>query len=404
MPPQVFAPDWTSSFGPDEPIPGFANGPTSHCHPYASGVTTWMSESLLGVMSDTPGHASWSLRPMLHAVRGEVDTIFGTIRVDWAGGLLDVTVPRGTTVEQLALPFACEAAAAVVRVRVRVSINLHEVEARIEGSGEVTGRPWCHAVVTRPVSARAGRDLRLRVALHVVRGGGDEEGEEPLMVTASRRVISYPARWLAVDRTRGGKWRGVYGTLGHIIFSPQRDGHDDAKLPPGVSVHTNPFEPRIVPWQPEHGTLTFAKGWAKCALDTGGGGKGLGTAVNINATNPYNAFLDVRLPRGGRSMILSLYACDAMPVSVAASGFVESRQFGVVPTRLAGGGEDVEAGELLAPLARVVRYEEGVWLRLEVKGGQHVRFRFANVRGRAAAMVGAVMFDGAGTLGDISAA
>ena len=43
---EVFAPDWVSSFKPDEPTPGFANGPTSKCHPYASGVTTWMTQAL----------------------------------------------------------------------------------------------------------------------------------------------------------------------------------------------------------------------------------------------------------------------------------------------------------------------------------------------------------------------
>ena len=95
---EAFAPDWVHTFAPSDPIPGFANGETSMCHPYGSGVTAWMSETLLGVRPVEAGYASWSLRPARAAVRGAVETPHGSIEVDWSPPTLRLTVPPSTTV------------------------------------------------------------------------------------------------------------------------------------------------------------------------------------------------------------------------------------------------------------------------------------------------------------------
>ena len=83
---------------------------------------------------------------------------------------------------------------------------------------------------------------------------------------------------------------------------------------------------------------------------------------------------------------------------VTASGTAQPREFGVVPTAIgsldkrrpqhSGNGAHTsgEAGQLLAPLERVGNYSRGVWVRLRVLAGQSIRFRFASIRGHAAAI------------------
>ena len=382
---EAFAPDWVASFAPDEPTPGFANGPTSKCHPYASGVTTWMTQALLGVNRDAPGHGEWSLRPMPAPVRGDVETVHGAIHVAWRGDLLRVTIPRGTTLREAALPIDCDSAVAASKTLVAIN-GRAPTPVPVEAMGRATGRPWCHAIALRNQTAPPDRAVELEVKLltatlpdlaHIATdaGGMGGMGGQPHGHAQRMDPSEFLARWLPEDGTTGGDWRGKYGTLGHALFSPLADGVDEVDLPAGVALSTNPFEPRVAPpWHPEHGSLLFTPGVPGCALQTSTAPprRGLGTAVNINGSNPYNAYLDVDLgemmlqqsgppaaamanasPGGRGKYVLSLYFCDAYAPHIAAAGFVERRQFGVVPTALniapssrdAGGGANVTISE-----------------------------------------------------------
>ena len=46
---EVYNNDWDDILQPNGPILNYQNGPTSLCHPWSSGVTTWLSKSLLGI-------------------------------------------------------------------------------------------------------------------------------------------------------------------------------------------------------------------------------------------------------------------------------------------------------------------------------------------------------------------
>ena len=78
-------------------------GNPSLCHPWASGVTQWLSQHTLGVSALQPGHASWAAAPFvsndLPTVSGSVPTLLGLIAVNatWQqGGEVTVTVTAPT--------------------------------------------------------------------------------------------------------------------------------------------------------------------------------------------------------------------------------------------------------------------------------------------------------------------
>ena len=263
--------------------------------------------------------------------------------------------------------------------------------------------------VASPTLAAPGADAPERAAAR-----GARRPPRPSLYAAP----AYAARWLPPDRTTGGAWRGVYGALGHVLFSPSADSVDASALPPGVRTSTNAAEPRISPWHPEHGTLAWAPGAPGCMLQlpapASPAARGLGTAVNINSTNRFNAYLDVNVHatsaaatanaplRPPSRVVVSLYFCDAQPAAPGASGLIDSNRFGVVPTALGSVVEEEqsspvgavgEAGQVLAPLAVVADYVAGAWLRLEVDAAQSVRFRFAYIRGPIGATLAAVLFD-----------
>ena len=410
---EAFAPDWVHTFAPSEPIPGFANGETSMCHPYASGVTAWMSEALLGVRPLEAGYANWSLRPMRDAVRGTVETPHGTIEVDWSPPALRLVVPPSTTIGVVALPIECDAGAATIAVS--ATVNGRATSVQFEQESEHPGRQWCHALLRDLAREVSAQRRELHIVLHVASpplAAPGRDAPRPSLYAAP----AYAARWLPPDRTTGGVWRGVYGALGHVIFSPTADGVDAVALPPGVRTSTNAAEPRISPWHPEHGTLVWAPGAPGCMLQVPApaspAARGLGTAVNINSTNHFNAYVDVTssaaasaasMPlRTSSRVVISLYFCDAQPAAPGASGLVDSNRFGIVPTALGSVveaeqssplGAASEAGQVLAPLAVVADFAAGTWLRLEVDAAQSIRFRFAYIRGPIGGTLAAILFD-----------
>jgi hypothetical protein len=102
---EIFSPTWLNVFEANDRLPSFNNGRTSLCHPWASGVLTWLSESVLGVQPQVPGYRSWRFFPKRFAsIEGTVPTPFDgindggniQIKLDVQARVLRVTVPEGT--------------------------------------------------------------------------------------------------------------------------------------------------------------------------------------------------------------------------------------------------------------------------------------------------------------------
>jgi alpha-L-rhamnosidase len=87
------------------PLGSFFGNGDSMSHGFSSNVLVAIQQSLLGVVPTTPGFASFSVTPPLHALShaaGTVPTPHGTIEVSWSRGAagsfaMDVTVPPNTS-------------------------------------------------------------------------------------------------------------------------------------------------------------------------------------------------------------------------------------------------------------------------------------------------------------------
>ena len=214
---------------------------------------TWMTQALLGVNRDAPGHGEWSLRPMPAPVRGDVETVHGAIHVAWRGDLLRVTIPRGTTLREAALPIDCDSAVAASKTLVAIN-GRAPTPVPVEAMGRATGRPWCHAIALRNQTAPPDRAVELEVKLltatlpdlaHIATDAGGMGG-------MGGQPHGHAQRWI-VGFSPGGsggcfrrRLARKYGTLGHVLFSPLADGVDEVDLP-AVALSTNPFEPRRLP-------------------------------------------------------------------------------------------------------------------------------------------------------------
>lgn len=81
--------------------PGLDRGEHSLNHPFKGGYCLWLYEDVLGVRKTKPGYKEFTVKPLTTAIireaRGSIDTVNGTIRVDYrAGSYFRVTVPAGT--------------------------------------------------------------------------------------------------------------------------------------------------------------------------------------------------------------------------------------------------------------------------------------------------------------------
>ncbi|MCR4920997.1 MAG: hypothetical protein K5945_04725 [Bacteroidaceae bacterium] len=100
---EVFRHDWPDIIAKNGPIPFSQAGLTSMAHPWGAGVTSWLSEEMLGIKPLTGGFRTFQVKPHLAGyatrVSGQTMTPHGPIRAsfDLQTGHHSLTVPEGTT-------------------------------------------------------------------------------------------------------------------------------------------------------------------------------------------------------------------------------------------------------------------------------------------------------------------
>jgi hypothetical protein len=225
-------------------------GNPSLCHPWASGVTQWLSQHTLGVSALQPGHASWAAAPFvsndLPTVSGSVPTLLGLIAVNatWQqGGEVTVTVTAPTPGRVGVLRTHTATAATGGSPLIAVTVDGVELELSNEasddglhllssalGDSQLRERwftellpPGSHTIVACYGSAAATTDT-----------AGDSESAAP--ASNGGGGGPFPPPYFPVDskndtKTSGTGWSTKYGSDGYALFGFDGDGKDRIKLP-----------------------------------------------------------------------------------------------------------------------------------------------------------------------------
>ena len=140
---------WTAN-GDTPPGPGHSTGADSKCHPWASGVTAWLSHEAAGLRphqchGNTSGPATSNyappvcivVRPLLSTVLATLPTPHGelSISIDASAGTYSLTAPSGVELVGLSLPLA-DGCTGVESVR------LNDIELDPMGVAAVIPAPW----------------------------------------------------------------------------------------------------------------------------------------------------------------------------------------------------------------------------------------------------------------------
>lgn len=240
----------------------------SYCHPWADGVTHWLTHRMAGIVPLKPGFRSYAALPHVSGntpdVSATIPTAHGPIRVqahrDNGHGTVTVTVhaqaPDGGVVglrrhdeaTGCALDFATAtlngvpATAALAEHVPGASDTLHPTVAAqhafIALPTSVGGGTY---TITASFSADCVHMLRASdSATAVARMQGELLGDG-FPVAPPYAPPSYPASW-TIDTTTGGAWVGKYGKEGYQLFAFDSNGDgatDVVKLPAWVNSVVN---------------------------------------------------------------------------------------------------------------------------------------------------------------------
>ena len=243
--------------GGDTPaVPGHSSGADSKCHPWASGVTAWLSHEAAGLRarrcdrsttstaasSGGPAPLCVTVRPLLGTVAATLPTLHGdlSVSVDAATGTHSVVVPAGVDLVSLSLPLAGGCA----KVE---SVTLNGVEAPA-GFATVGPAPWrpgnglfdsyvhCDVGAAKGMfannrragmpAARAETQIQIRVrceAATAAAAAAAAAGGSPEPPLREPPAMAYgPPSWdvplVGSDATTQGGWVGLYGSRGHLMF------------------------------------------------------------------------------------------------------------------------------------------------------------------------------------------
>lgn len=337
---ETYRPCWNPLTGRNGPVPNNQAGYTSLAHPWSAGVLSWMQEELLGVKPVRAGFRRFAVKPhlgsRLNFVSGETYTPYGTIfaSFDKIKGVSRLVVPEKTVCD-LAIPVAgCKVCA--VSCNDRTVCPDSQSEDFLYFNGLTAG------------------------TYEFVISYTEENGKTPAYIP---EPVFWHAELLNTDRETAGKWNGKYGRDGFLLCG--YNGERLAQLPSYVdSVTTGNVYVDTV----EESTLTGTRlpEIERCRSEFCSAGVWR-SGNNIACKQTFTA--DIALSEE-RPFPVALYFADW------------NTQERVQAVELF----DLKTKELLAPVAWVSDFAEGVYLVYCCPGS--VRFRIDQVRGENAVLSG----------------
>ena len=228
---EMYRPQWNQFLNQNDPVPSDIGYP-SLAHPWGSGVTSWLTEEVLGIKPTAPGFSRVDVLPhlgrTLTSVAGSVPTPRGRVaaRFDVQSGACEVTIPPGS-VGHVGVP--------AVERRIK----------RVVANGQLAWDGRFHAVAGLGDAHADSQFVHLvdvQPGKYVLAVG--YEGETPPFVDVP---FVYPVRFLKEDATTHGDWGGVYGRDGYVLFNYDGVGKDRRKLPGYVENVINTISPYAKP-------------------------------------------------------------------------------------------------------------------------------------------------------------
>lgn len=274
---ELFSPEWTRFMAEGDKAPTRP----SYCHPWASGVTHWLTKSMAGVAAWKPGYQQYTALPYVSAsaptvnatvptkhgpivVGAAMNAVHGTVVVEIDAhvsglvGLLRMDEATGCTLNLSSVLVDGAAAGdsssssggssnhptsmasydaaqlphlhpTVVHAHAFVSVSAgkHTVSASFEAAcvSRVASAAIESAAATSATAAAAAVTLPSS-------GGADSSSGKGLPSAPPFPPAAYPGSWVT-DATTRGDWVGKYGTDGYQLFA-FKNGTDVVKLPPYV--------------------------------------------------------------------------------------------------------------------------------------------------------------------------
>jgi len=239
---ELYAPEWSNFRGDGDRLPTTP----SMCHPWASGVTAWMSSALLGIQPITPGYSKFVAAPYVStsypSVNGTVPTPMGGISVEaiWKTAKTDdEAASMGIT---LLSPKHTKGYIGVRRNVGGCELNL------VQMNGAMLEQPYKSQHLGFPVA----KDWSSSIGQNIFLVRADEGGAMTTHVTASYHCPStkqstttpdsdhgfppahYPAS-VSTDRTSQGDGLHEHGSDGYILLGVNEDGSNEEQLPSYIS-------------------------------------------------------------------------------------------------------------------------------------------------------------------------
>jgi len=224
---ECYWPSWNAVISKNGPIPSCQAGPTSLCHPWSSGCTTWLTQYVAGVRPTGPGFATVDIAPhmgrLLTSVSATAPTPHGAIYASFnvISGRANVNIPAGV-VARIAIPKA------------------HRVVTSISVNGKLA---WCGRFCSVKGIAAASNGRR-RIYFVGVRPGRytftiSYAGHPRKYIP---RALVYPVKVVGQDVSTSGNWGGVFGKHGYVLFDYDGVGKSKEHLPSYVQSVTCKFE------------------------------------------------------------------------------------------------------------------------------------------------------------------
>jgi len=231
-----FDPQWLAFTEPGDPPAGGINDVrTSECHAWSSGVTAWLTESVLGVRPTSPGFRHWDAVPLhffgtsfnnLTWVHGSVPTpLAGGPAAAWfdvAAGRHGVAVPAGT-VARVGVPRMETGLASVAidgslvwqnesshhRARTTAGFSCAEEATDVRFLFCSVGVPGKHDVTVEYVQQQP----RTTTFKNNARAAAASSA-----IVARVGTTTTTATFAGLDNTTSGDWVGRFGEQGYVLF------------------------------------------------------------------------------------------------------------------------------------------------------------------------------------------
>jgi alpha-L-rhamnosidase len=347
---EVYRPSWNAVLKTNDAPPNNQCGYTSLAHPWGAGVTSWLSENILGIRPVTPGFETFQIIPFLQdaltQVRGEMPTPHGPIAVsfDTESGDCEINIPPGTTAKKIGLPKNGKAI---------TSITLNKKKFWQGNAGAANA-------VEEDSSYIYLKDLHPgRYVVKIKYGAANR---------SPRRAVEqfhYPLQTFVQDSLTGGRWKGKYGKDGYMLLGCCSE-NDSKKLPEYICGITSRLN-GVVVWD---SLSTDSR-----VLENGRSNKKVAAAI---VTRDPLATL--------QTMTIDIANCGDEPYELSLY-FLDWDKNG---RRSAIEIFELETLNIIAPMQMIRQYEKGKYLSFTVN--KSIRIRINQVRGENAAVSG-LFFD-----------